>query len=112
CQVEQVAVGGLGAGGEALAPGRGRPGEEERNVRVADQGDPLALGVEARFGLIDREHVLPDRVAWRGVEEAETLALALRRQAFEEFDRRRRRVRAGPVDRRPGGLREGGGAVR
>ena len=36
---------------------------------VADQADPLGLELHALGGLIDREHVLPDRVAGRGVED-------------------------------------------
>ena len=65
------AVAGLGALGRRRGSPLGGAGEEEGDVGVADQPDPLLLRVEPRFGLLEREHVLPDRVARRGVEEAD-----------------------------------------
>ena len=43
--------------------------EEQGHVGVADEADPLVLHREAVGGLLGPEHVLPDRVARRGVVE-------------------------------------------
>lgn len=83
-------------------------GEEERDVRMADQRDPLRGGVEARFGLVDREHVLPDRVSRGGVEESEAFVLERRPEAGEETGGLLAHLLAGPLDGRLGRLREGG----
>jgi len=61
-QLDLGAVRGLRPLGVATA-GPFRPREEEGDVGVTDQPDPLLLGVEAGFGLVGREHVLPDRIA-------------------------------------------------
>ncbi len=74
-ELEQGAVAGLGAAGLVRRAAIG-PVEEEGDVGVADQADPLRVGVHAGVGLLAGEHVLPDRIARRGVEEADALALA------------------------------------
>ena len=76
---------------------------------MADQPDPLLLRVEPGFGLLEREHVLPDRVARRGVEEADPV----RGSACGSSPRRNSRVsppavRPRPLDRRRRRLGEGG----
>ena len=60
------------------------------------------------FGLVDREHVLPDRVARGGVEEAEAVVRERRREAARGTRSSPRSAPlAGPLDRHLRGLREG-----
>ncbi len=107
-EVEQRVVARLGAADlVALLIGRG-PHEEERDVRVADQGDSRRLHVEARVGLLGGEDVLPDRVARRGVKEGDALALARRLQIAKERQGPLGDVLTRPGDRLGGSLREGG----
>ena len=85
------------------------PGEEERDVRVADQRQPLRLDLHAGVRLLDREHVLPDRVAGRGVEEADALALqAVGLELARNSSVALADLVPGPLDRLRRGLREGG----
>jgi arginyl-tRNA synthetase len=106
-QRQQGPVAGLGAG-RVAGSGAVPAGEEEGDVGVADQPDPLRLGVHPRLRLVGRQHVLPDRIAGGGVEEADALALAGRLQSPQEIQARRAGVLARPLDRRRRGLREGG----
>ena len=75
---------------------------------VADQPDPLLLRVQPRFGLVDREHVLPDRVAGGGVEEADAGPRRRRLEPAQELDGGGADVLPRPLDRGRRGLREGG----
>ena len=72
-----------------------------------------ALRVQPGFGLLDREHVLPDRVPRRAVEERRLLALRRRAPALAGSRASRSGdVRAGPLDGHRGGLGEGGDVER
>ena len=92
----------------AVLAGRG-PGEEERHVGVADQPDALLLDVEAGVGLLGRRGRTPrpGRGARRGRGRrprgcpAGSSSRTNSRVALRD-------VVARPVDRRRGGLREGG----
>ena len=66
-----------------------RAHERQRDVRVADERDALALDVEAQLGEQRAEHVLPDRVARARVVEADAGLLAGRRQRAQELEVRR-----------------------
>src|ERR1044071_3389570 len=79
---------------------------------MADQPDPLCLDVHARFRLVGGEDVLPDRVAWRGVEEPDSLARCGWFQSPQELQGPGAGVLAGPLDCRRRSLREGGGVER
>ena len=65
------------------------------------------VGVDAGVGLLAGEHVLPDRVARRGVEEADPLALAFRLQLAQELQRVLADVCPRPLDRQRRRLGEG-----
>ncbi len=54
-------------------------------MRVADQRDALALGVETQLGEQRAEHVLPHGIAWAGVIQADRVLLAGRLQRGEEL---------------------------
>src|SRR6188472_2416845 len=106
-EVEQGAIAGLSAAGVApVVPFS--PAEEEGDVGVADQPDPLRVGVHAGGGLLAGEHVLPDRVARRGVEEADTGTLTVRLQLTQELERTLADVLARPRNRHRCRLGEGG----
>ncbi len=105
-QLEQGVVARLGTAG--VVPGAAvGTAEEERHVRVADQPDAARVGVDAGVGLLAGEHVLPDRVARRGVEEADLTALALRLELAQELQRLLADVCPRPLDRQGGRLGEG-----
>ena len=106
-EIEPQPVLRLPAAGLAGAAVLGEAGEEEGDVRVADQRQPLRLDLHAGVGLLDREHVLPDGVAGGGVEEADPLALQGRVELAQELERRLADLLPGPLDRLRGGLREG-----
>ena len=74
---------------------------------VADQADALGVGVHPGVGLLAGEHVLPDRIARRGVEEADLRALALGVEVAQEGERVLADVGARPLDRQRGRLGEG-----
>ena len=61
--------------GSGLAGGGGAREARERqgHVRMADQGNPVGLNVEAQLGLERREDVFPHRVAGAGVIQADRL---------------------------------------
>jgi hypothetical protein len=73
-EVESGAVACLGAMHALLRAGW-KAREEQSHVRVADQPNPLRLGIQARVGLLAGEHVLPDGVARGGMEEPNAFAL-------------------------------------
>ena len=85
-----------------------RPHEEQRDVRMPDQGDPRPLHVEAAVRLLDGEDVLPDRVAGGGVEEGDALALSAGLQLPQHGQGLCGDVRARPLDGFGRRLREGG----
>ncbi len=64
--------------------------ERERDVRVADQADAIALLVQAQLGQQRGQHVLPDGVARAGVVEAHRSLLCLRLERGEEGEVLRR----------------------
>jgi hypothetical protein len=62
-EVEQGVIAGLSAANVVALLRGGGPCEEQRHVRMADQGNPLRLDVQAGIRLLGGEHVLPDRIA-------------------------------------------------
>jgi hypothetical protein len=100
--VELVPLGGLAAGGIGLVAVR----EVQGDVGVPDQAHPLSLLVHAFERLVEREHVLPDRVAGGGVVEADLAVGHLGLEALQELDRRLVAVLARPLDSRRRGARE------
>lgn len=96
-EIERRVVARLGATDFLAFFFRGGAGKVERDVRVADQGDPGGLRVEAGIGLLGGEHVLPNRVAWGGMEEADPLPFTGRLELAQ-----RRQAALGDVFPRPG----------
>ena len=74
--------------GSALPPSRRRLDQRERelHVAVADQREIGRLRAQRRLGDVGGQHVLPDRVADRAVEERDARALALRRELREHLE--------------------------
>ena len=81
--------------------------EEQRHVGVADQADACRLHGDALRGLIGPQHVLPNRVPWRGVIERHRASFVHRLQPAQELDRLGLGRLAGPADGGRRGGREG-----
>ena len=78
--------------------------ERELHVAVPDEREVGRLRAQRRVGDVRGQHVLPDRVADRAVEERDALALALRRELRERLALVGREDAARPA-RRDAGIR-------
>ena len=86
-------LGAARVGLAAVAASSSASGEEQRHVRVADEAHPARLDPDALGGLVGPEHVLPDRVARRGVVEGD---LAPRRPGSRPSQELRSSPRSSP----------------
>jgi arginyl-tRNA synthetase len=86
--------------------------EEERDVGVADQPDPLLHRLEAGLRLVAGEHVLPDRVPGGRVEEPHSPLGPGGVEAGEVVEGLLADVLPRPLDRRCGALGEAGDVER
>ena len=84
-------------------------GEEQGDVGVADEADPLVLGREAVGRLLGPEDVLPDRIPWRRVVEGRVPREVGRGEVGEEGQVLLGGVLGRPFDRRRSRRREGRG---
>ena len=77
--------------------------EEQGDVRMADEADPLLLDGEAVGRLLGPEDVFPDRIAWRGVVERRRARGVGGGEAGQEVEVPLRGVIGRPLDGRRGG---------